>query len=1849
MANEYEILNSTEYNLRAQISHWLKYNRELIDDVIDYLGAVPPAGIALKYDWQTSTASADPGTGYIAGNQPTHNLVNELYISKTSSSGNNLSVYWEALQPGDIVYIFQIPAPSNSSYYEVSLAVQDQGDWYILQVDPMAAAGQALPTTLDDDCEIGLIANPNRYLPAGGFPNDILVKQSLDNYDVAWEDGTTLYLPADTQHNDLPGIGPDDHHNKEHNHNADGSGVVSHDSLANILPDDHHDKLHTHDGDGSGPISHLALTDVGENDHHPKSHAHDGVDGSGTVDHSVLLNIGDDDHHPKFHAHDGTDGSGVVGHDDLIGITPDNHHDKVHSHDGLDGSGSVAHDSLTGITPNDHHNQVHLLYGPDQSDVSTATVLETRMGLFWSGSLFQAETRMNWRNVWGQQTYEKHDVVIDGSWLMISNKVTDERAAPQPVGDSAFVYSGTPLSGAQLGKQLIVGARYAPQLDTQLVSGWRIDVVAGNNYTIYSVKDPLGPSPIINQLIAFNASITGWSEYTVEPIFVGVGEVFDLVAVIQEPNPTPVEFNGNWNYITPTNDAIPAVGQIIHSNKSVESFRVNKTDSDAGDRSAELEGLEIGDVIKGAGREWSIQTVVDNGTWMDYAVAPASQGSPDGVQNFIFETVTDTPISYIYDTDYWLAQPAVQGLFGLDIPYDTIVPDNNQYNIDIQLQPYYVSPDWDLMSTSASGSGGGGEGGAFPEPPDDGVTYGRQYEVWNAVFTKTEANGLFLSVPDVIAGQQITVTDNLDGTLTIATDPLLAPEAPAVDALHGRNAVLDVWEEVYSKQDARYDLLGEAWGTSLFDGGELNIVGVALTDIEVIAGAGPIMDSYTDPLEVPIRVNLSWPTLQETITALPAVAGSVVYFSIADSGTTVGAPEPNSNLGVLVQRGTAPTPAQVRDEVQLGYSVHNGSAWKDVSSPLVVNNTVHTVGEYLNDIAGRSFIESGGRVTMEIGFTLDMATYVIWELNRNWHNNRKDPHRESYPALSPIQWRYINRDFTEVSALTSVVDPTQYDPAGTVVPVGGGANTATIQRLYLDPADNYWVLWGQNVHDTYWEAVNSIGSDTTDTVFPEQGINAIFLGYIISEKSETEWVEEEAQFLTAVESTGGSGSTPSANTFLELTDTPTDYTGEALRSVKVNTLEDGLVYGELYQTDPDPGDSNAVFTGLASPSPSYHLDIGPFGQYEGIKTIWIPNVFPGENSGGRILFQVEGGSWELNGKRGTASNNPFFQINYGPTERLRIDSTGNMSLGGFLPTYKLDVDGDINTSGVYRVNGVPLDLTNYWTASGDDIYSNNIGNVGIGTTTPQRKLHVTGETIFGDGLLEYVTSFDQAVFTGATVSGVLIQATAGNTTQLTLAEGTDRNFIISATTGGNVTFWTRNNLNSMTFSPDGFVGINTSNTDYPLVVGGDVNITGQYLVNGVPISSGSGFWTDNGADIYNINAGNVGIGTTLPAEKLDVAGNIRLSSGRVITAEGDLTVQQTGDQFGTSQLILKNRSGANGAEFKCPDIDLVDFLFTPQTAPTRNIRYEGRAGSTMLGTAGEFGIGDPGSPTLAVSTRAVGSRFYGDLNITGNLGVAITPTRPLHVNGETLMGTAGIIYSTAHDQHAFTSTGAIGVLIQAAAGQDSWLQMTQGATKQMHIRCQGSDVSLGSQLNDTVINYNAAGNVGILTTTLTYEFNVAGSINITGDYLVNGVPIGGGDVNPIWELLGFASVDTWDGLTVKIIAGTTLTTVGGIVAVQNFSTGGLRAYWANSSSRYPVLGVLVVGGNTGQEVEVLVDGWYKSSYTLTDGEYIYASASNGIPTTTVPTTSGHFAKVIGFNGFNGKMLVKPQMNTVEIA
>lgn len=312
-----------------------------------------------------------------------------------------------------------------------------------------------------------------------------------------------------------------------------------------------------------------------------------------------------------------------------------------------------------------------------------------------------------WKGNWVQQDYETFEQVNDNGWLMIANKPTSERPAPQYSGDPFYLFPAI-LDAANnpTAKQVIYGQRYTFGIGGYL-TGYRVDTVVGNHYRVYSVKDPTG-SPVFGLLSSFTANATGWNEIHITPMIILSGTSFEILVAVFEPDPAPTTFQGNWNYLTPKNVTAPTTGVINQSDDSRDLLKIYKTDSDAVDRSAELATLELGDIISALGQQWAIQAIADQGTYINFAVAPSTQASPDGVALFTFEVTLPVPITYNFNSDYWISDPEVQGFLGVDTDYSGVVYDNTQYGIDILLQEATISADWDLQAYSSGGSSGSG-------------------------------------------------------------------------------------------------------------------------------------------------------------------------------------------------------------------------------------------------------------------------------------------------------------------------------------------------------------------------------------------------------------------------------------------------------------------------------------------------------------------------------------------------------------------------------------------------------------------------------------------------------------------------------------------------------------------------------------------------------------------------------------------------------------------------------------------------------------------------------------------------------------------------------------------------------------------------------------------------------------------------------------------------------------------------------------------------------------------------------------------------------------------------------------
>lgn len=105
-----------------------------------------------------------------------------------------------------------------------------------------------------------------------------------------------------------------------------------------------------------------------------------------------------------------------------------------------------------------------------------------------------------------------------------------------------------------------------------------------------------------------------------------------------------------------------------------------------------------------------------------------------------------------------------------------------------------------------------------------------------------------------------------------------------------------------------------------------------------------------------------------------------------------------------------------------------------------------------------------------------------------------------------------------------------------------------------------------------------------------------------------------------------------------------------------------------------------------------------------------------------------------------ASNSPDpIQLGINQNVRMTIGASGNVGIGTATPTEKLDVAGTVKAtafvgdgSGLTNLSGGSGDGHSLDAANGsetDVLFVNNAGNVGIGTTAPDEKLHVSGSTL----------------------------------------------------------------------------------------------------------------------------------------------------------------------------------------------------------------------------------------------------------------------------------------------------------------------------------------------------------------------------------------------------------------------------------------------------------------------------------------------------------------------------------------
>jgi hypothetical protein len=204
----------------------------------------------------------------------------------------------------------------------------------------------------------------------------------------------------------------------------------------------------------------------------------------------------------------------------------------------------------------------------------------------------------------------------------------------------------------------------------------------------------------------------------------------------------------------------------------------------------------------------------------------------------------------------------------------------------------------------------------------------------------------------------------------------------------------------------------------------------------------------------------------------------------------------------------------------------------------------------------------------------------------------------------------------------------------------------------------------------------------------------------------------------------------------------------------------------------------------------------------------------------------------------------------------------------------LPLTGYLVWPGTWESGWVPMASTTQYFLTRSPIYVSG-SNVGIGTTLPSQKLDVYGGYIRSDTGFCIGTS----CITSWSVGGITGSGSSGQVTFWTGATslGGDNNF-----------FW--NNTNKR-------LGIGTTTPQTSLHVAGNITAdTFLGTINAANVSSGQ-FGANTGGGNYYFPS-NVGIGTTTPAYKLDIAGALRLQpSSQPTGANGVIYYDSTANKF----------------------------------------------------------------------------------------------------------------------------------------------------------------------------------------------------------------------------------------------------------------------------------------------------------------------------------------------------------------
>jgi hypothetical protein len=416
---------------------------------------------------------------------------------------------------------------------------------------------------------------------------------------------------------------------------------------------------------------------------------------------------------------------------------------------------------------------------------------------------------------------------------------------------------------------------------------------------------------------------------------------------------------------------------------------------------------------------------------------------------------------------------------------------------------------------------------------------------------------------------------------------------------------------------------------------------------------------------------------------------------------------------------------------------------------------------------------------------------------------------------------------------------------------------------------------------------------------------------------------------------------------------------------------------------------------------------------------------------------------------GSPSANALAFYNDAGTERMRIDSAGNLGIGTTSPAHKLTVNGTIYS----ERNGTNA-ILNAFLANNKYIdfqwYGSSIGGIGQDGASVQYSANLTHQFIVNGTNRATLASTGFSINTDVLAP---IYYDSANTAYYLDPANTGTSLLVA----GNVGIGTTSPWEKLSVPFNTGIALGSSTYSYKISRSSSGELVTTFSDTYDASTARVDFVMRNGAPAQNtalsiLGTGNVGIGTTSPLAKLDVNGNIRTSAG----SGGTITAFDNNSSRNNRAIL---GADANGAYLDSTYSSAGTGTITFRTIGTERVR---------ISEAGNVGIG-----------------------VTPSAWSATDSVRALQLNGGSFY-----VYGANRcflGQNVFLASGGIETYATTAAA--STYRQYQGA----HSWYTAPSGTAGNAITFTqAMTLDASGNLGIGTTSPTQKLDVRGRTGLYG-------------------------------------------------------------------------------------------------------------------------------------------------------